>query len=204
MDDKEKIHEEDVAILDFILNKLLEKSNISLENFTVSRSDDYDDFQWDDDDRRKKHEPGFFIASCREYSINWRDTDNRCYTNIKFSPAEGTVSISIGASSREFIVGCGSNNKDIKIKMMKLYHKAKEYQDIEIPRKEREEFINETTKVFPDMFDNMILGGEDGSEEEAPAEADANDGEEDTDKTEEGDDTKSEQLYTATVKKQKH
>jgi len=47
---------------------------------------------------------------------------------------------------------------------MKLFNEVKKWEEIEIPRREREKFVQKTTNVFPDILDHLMLEGEDGEE----------------------------------------
>ena len=159
MGDKEKIHEEDVKVLEFILDKLLDKIDSGFEDFSCDVSNHLEEFIWDGG---KPHDSAFNML-VKEYIVRLSCAP---YYRINFTPACGTVSINLENCKREFDVGFGPKNKDIKIKIMKLYHKIKLWQDIEVPRQEREDFINEVAKAFPDMFDHMILGDTNGGDEE--------------------------------------
>jgi len=157
-----KMDEEEFKIFDFALDKLTEEATKVLSDFNCSMRDDTDDFTWDEDQTDKTE---YFKSRTREYIIRWSTKSN--FFRISFAPCYGTVSINIGTGERKLDIGFGAKNKDIKIKIMKLYHKIKAYQDIEVPRQDREDFINKMVKVFPDMFDKLILGDEDGEEEES-------------------------------------
>lgn len=163
------IHEEDHEILNFILDSITKAADESLEGFSCYRDDDYEEM-FDDDDEEQKF--GFY-GRVKTWSItkgfnraNKQDLNKENIT-FKFTPIFGTVSISIGYNvSREFKVGFGPKNKDLKIKIMRLYHKIAAWEEVETPRRKREEFINNVVKTFPDLFDHLILGGDDDKEEE--------------------------------------
>ena len=156
------IHEEDYKILNFILDDFTNKAEKGLNHFSCDLDDDYEDMYDDDDDEEKFP----FKGRVKCWSIRYSDTKTKDIS-FKFTPVYGTVSISIGyTASREFDVGFGPKNKDIKIKIMKLYHKIAAWEKVEIPRRQREKFIDSIVKTFPDLFDHLILGDEDGKKED--------------------------------------
>jgi len=155
------IHEEDLKILNYILNNLTEESDRDLSKFSCHLSDDYIE-KYDDEDKEEKFS---FKGRVKEFKIS--HTTNSKDVGFRFTPVYGTVSISIGYNvSREFNVGYGPKHKDIKIKIMKLFYKIATYQEVEIPRQRREKFINDVVKTFPNLFDHLILGDEDGKKED--------------------------------------
>jgi len=152
------IHEEDNKILNFILDSMTKIANESLKGFSCHHNDNYKD-TYDIYDKYESPHKGRVKT--------WSVTQNTNKENITFvfTPVYGTVSISIGYNaSREFEVGYGPKNKDIKIKIMKLYYKIAAWEKVEMPRLEREEFINNAVKTFPNLLDHLILG--DSSDEE--------------------------------------
>lgn len=155
-----KIHEDDNEVLLFILRKFTEKADEGLEHFSCHEDVDYYGFTHDEPSKEKNPTKSII----REYVVTWNNKNH--YYRFSFTPVYGTVSINIGNSSQEFDVGFGAKHKKLKMSFMKLYHRIDAYQKIELPRIKRERFINDVAKIFPDLLDHMILGGEDENEKE--------------------------------------
>jgi hypothetical protein len=159
-----KIHEEDKKIFNYVLDKLLTEVSKDISKFSSDMEEDYEDMDtWDDDDDEK---PSYTIkGKVRTYSINWNGPNGTVH--LKFTPVYGTVSIRTPKhwDETEVPVGWGAENKDIKIKFMKIWHTVNSWEAVELPRQKREKFINSIMSTFPNILDHIILGGEDDEEE---------------------------------------
>lgn len=159
----DNIHPEDKKVLELILDHLLSEIEY-LSKFRSDYDEDYEDIDEyeDEDDEESKYT---IKGRLRSYKLHYSNNDNKRQQSVSltFTPIFGTVSISTSEcyQNRDIKVGWGPANKDIKIKFMKLWHTVNQWEAVEIPRQEREKFINGVMKVFPSIFDNMILGGED-------------------------------------------
>jgi len=157
--------DEDIKILNLIISKLTEKYDEDVSGFRVESCDGYDEFEYDDD-RSSRHRSKYLTIRWKPKNYSWKAStyDYDYDVQLRYNISEQTVSITIGIDSRHIFIGGGSENKDIKIKFVKLYKGVKAWQEVDIPRKEREKFINATTKTFPDILDHLIM--EDSDEEE--------------------------------------
>lgn len=163
MDD---LHDEDKKVLEYALDKLLEESEHDISSFQCDMDTEYDDFTWDDDEDMDDADKHWFKGPSKCFRFTWTKSHS---FSIKYLPAMGTVSIYTSGRmhiEREINVGLGPANKDIKIAIMKIWHKVNDWWAVEEPRREREKYVNEMMRVFPDIFDSLILGGEDDEEED--------------------------------------
>lgn len=158
---------EDIKILDLILDKLVEQHAQDKSAFRCSFSDSWDEFEGEDG--------GWFTARNKTMSISWKpkafswkpdiyNHNNR--VELTYYVSDQTVSISLDEGRRDIYLGGGSQNKGVKIKFVQLFNEIADWMNVEIPRKNREKFINATTKTFPDILDLMILEDHDDSEED--------------------------------------
>jgi len=150
---------EDLKILKMIIDELTEKASNDMSSFRYYFDDDYENL-YDDDD-------GWTNERCKVFTISW-DPKNHSHNpkaygdvgrvSLQYRLIFQTVSISINRDTeRQIFIDGGSKNKDIKISFMKLFKAIKKWEDVEVPRRSREKFINATTKVFPSIMDALIL-----------------------------------------------
>ena len=162
-----KLHEEDVEILKYIAAKLINEVEENVTNFKCDLDEDYEDMdEWDDDDDEA---PKYTIKGrVRTYKITWLHPGLKEEIKLSFTPVYGTVSITTSGDwhTRDIEVGWGGKNKEIKIAIMKIFYKVQAYWEVETPRRNREKFINGLTRVFPHMFDEMLLGDLDDEEKQ--------------------------------------
>jgi hypothetical protein len=164
----DEIHAEDKKVLELILDYLLNELK-HISKFSSKFSETYEEmFEYENDsDESTKY---VVKGAVRTYGLDYNsgDKQKKQGVSLRFIPVFGTVSITTSECyrNREINIGWGPANKEIKIKFMKLWRTVNQWEEMEIPRREREEFINSVMKLFPSIFDNMILGGEDDEDKE--------------------------------------
>lgn len=167
------MNEDDIKLLNLVLDRLIDYAKDDMSSFRARKQDYMDSIQSEVCD--EYDDPIWISRKNKGFNIDWNPKNNSWkpdeYTykgrvDLRYNLMDKTVSIYADGYSRRVEIGGGSENKDIKIKMMKLFKEVKEWEKIEVPRKEREDFINGLTNIFPDILDHMILEGNYDEEDE--------------------------------------
>lgn len=164
---------EDIKFLDLILKELQIQVDRDISVFSYDKEVNYTELVKVDDSGEEIGER--HMGKATTMSIYWRPGGDKNHpfkhidkVQINWRPVDGAIELELRhytkASGRSeqwnvtYPVGYDKGFFTTKMAFYGIYKKVVVYQDVEIPRRNRENLINAVCEAFPSILDDLILG----------------------------------------------